>query len=144
MRARLSSLLVVLVATGGVALAGCAASAHSGTANNTGGDPMSTSDSRANGRTVCQAVRKTSDHYLASIFDVSGDRLASQTHDWAGSLSQDARDARDSSLQTALLGLADVVRGWGSRPPDKAAVVGFQNDMDVACQPYLSDSASAT
>lgn len=149
MRTRIGWPFVAVIAAVGFvgALVGCATNTQAGTPNgpgSAGDNPGSTSDARANGHTVCQAARKTSDGYLGTILDTSGTSLATQTQEWAADLSADARQARETSLQTALFGLSDVVRGWASRPPDRVAVSGFRHDLDSACQPYLADASASS
>ncbi|MEN3309777.1 MAG: hypothetical protein V7603_5979 [Micromonosporaceae bacterium] len=135
MRAQIGLLLVALTAA-----AGCAASTPSAAADTTD-SPIPATDVRANGRAACVAVRKVTDTYAGDILGFSGERLTTRTQQWSAAIGRAARGADDTVLRTALLSLADVVRGWAVRPPDRTKIRGFQNDLEVACRPFLTNSS---
>jgi hypothetical protein len=136
MRARIGLLLVALTA-----MAGCATGTPSASAA-TGDSSTPSVDVLANGRASCQAVRKVTDANAGDILVVSGQRLVQRTKEWSAEISRAARVTQDTTLRTALLSLADVVRGWAVRPPDRTGVRGFQNDLQVACRPFLTAASS--
>jgi hypothetical protein len=136
MRAAIGLLCVALTA-----VAGCAASTPRAAAE-TAESPVPSVDVLANGRAACQAVKKSSDTYGAGILELSGDRLTRRTQQWSAAISKAARGADDATLRTALGSLADVVRAWSVRPPDRTKVRGLQHDLDVACRPFLTGASS--
>jgi hypothetical protein len=136
MRPQIGLLFVALTA-----VAGCAASTPSAAAGTTGESPVPSLDVLANGRAACQTVSTTSNNNVKDILQLSGDRLGQRTQVWAAAITKAARGADDMTLRTALLGLADVVRGWALRPPDRSGVRGFQHDLQVACRPYLTSAS---
>jgi hypothetical protein len=138
MRARIGLLFVALTAT-----AGCAAGTPSAAAGTTGEGHVPSIDVLANGRIACQAVKKTSDAYVKDVLQLSGEQLGQRTQVWSAAITRAARGANDDTLRTALQGLADVVRGWAVRPPDRTGVRGFQHDLDMACRSYLTTSGAS-
>src|SRR5262245_7102265 len=123
-----------------VTLVGCSVGTPS-KASETGSRVPSV-DARANGRTACLAVQKAAVGYGTDILNLSGSELTAKTKEWSSQISRTARNVNDTMLRTALLSLADVVRGWATRPPDRTAVRGFQYDLNVACHPYLTAASS--
>jgi hypothetical protein len=130
MRAALGLWLVVLAA------AGC--TSGSASPPDPPGTHRPSAEVQANGRTACLAVRKASTTYSAGILSASNGQLTAKTRQWSTAISKAARDVMDTTLRIQLLSLADVVRTWADRPPDKAAMSGFQNDMQSACRPFLN------
>jgi len=139
MRAPVALLLFVLLAVAGCATTTSPVSADPGTAATS-----PTVDVRENGRSACLAVRKVADVLSANVLSMNNGQLAAKAPGWAGTISQAGRGAADPTLQTSLLSLADVVRGWATRAPDRTSLRGFQNDLQVACRPYLSGSSGAS
>jgi hypothetical protein len=129
MRAHIGLVLVTMTA-----VAGCG----SAPSHNSGRNSAPPAD-RANGRAACLAVQKATDTYGTDILSVSDEERTGKTQAWSGAISKAARGVDDTRLRATLLSLADVVRGWAVRPPDRTAVRGFQNDLGVACHPYLSN-----
>jgi hypothetical protein len=138
MRGRIALSVPALVSVA-VLASGCAAStATSGTTD--GGRPSasSTVNVSANGKLACNAVRQATDRYSSSMDTATDSSRPGIAQAWAAEIGKAAQDATDSSLQAALLSLADVVRAWAARAPSKVAVTGYNNDLNVACRPYAT------
>jgi hypothetical protein len=107
-----------------------------------GDGPTPSVDILANGRKACQTVQSSVDTYGIQIIAASDKARPAMAQKWSGTINAAAHDVDDSTLRIALLGLADVVRGWAVRPPDRSGVNGLRHDLTVACRPYLNDNAS--
>ena len=111
--------------------------------NSDSGSPAASADAFANGRSACLAIRKANDKYGRNIVTAGKEDVIRRSQQWAAETGKAAQTVRDAELRTTLLGLADVVRAWGKHLPDRAALLGYQNDFDVACRPYLTNSPPA-
>ena len=119
-------------------MAGCASTPSNASTGSQG--PSASVASVAKARAACVSVRKVRQQYGSTILSDSPAQVRVNARTWSDAISRAARGVADETLRTALLGLADVVRAWADRPPDRSALRGYQNDLDVACRPYLSAS----
>lgn len=104
------------------------------------GGPTASIDVFANGRSACLAIQKANDRYGRDIVTAAKGEVARRSQLWAAETGKAAQSVQDAELRTTMLGLADVVRDWGKHPPDRATWLGYQDDFNVACRPYLTGS----
>jgi hypothetical protein len=100
-------------------------------------------DAFANGRSACRAIQKANDKYGRDIVTAGNEDVIRRSQLWSAENSKAAQTVQDAKLRATLFGLADVVRAWGKRAPDRTAWRGYQNDFDVACHQYLTNSPPA-